>query len=62
MEALLSEEDNDDLYSAEMIENFFENLGKQEIGNAKGVVEEIKKKRNYKRKKKWNYRRRKKLL
>jgi len=44
MEALLSEEDNDDLYSAEMIENFFENLGKQEIGNAKGVVEEIKKK------------------
>ena len=44
MEALLSEEDNDDLYSAEMIENFFGNLGKQEIGNAKGVVEEIKKK------------------
>lgn len=44
MEALLSEEDNDDLYSAEMIENFFENLGKQEIGNAKGVVKEIKKK------------------
>ena len=44
MEALLSEEDNDDLYNAEMIENFFENLGKQEIGNAKGVVEEIKKK------------------
>ena len=43
MEALLSEEDNDDLYSAEMIENFFGNLGKQEIGNAKGVVEEIKK-------------------
>ena len=40
----LSEEDNDDLYSAEMIENFFGNLGKQEIGNAKGVVEEIKKK------------------
>ena len=44
MEALLSEEDNDDLYSAEMIENFFGILGKQEIGNAKGVVEEIKKK------------------
>ena len=44
MEALLIEEDNDDLYSAEMIENFFGNLGKQEIGNAKGVVEEIKKK------------------
>lgn len=44
MEALLSEEDNDDLYSAEMIENFFGNLGKQEIGNAKCVVEEIKKK------------------
>ena len=44
MEALLSEEDNDDLYSAEMIENFFGNLGKQEIGNAQGVVEEIKKK------------------
>ena len=44
MEALLSEEDNDDLYSAEMIENFFGNLGKQEIGNAKGVVKEIKKK------------------
>ena len=44
MEALLCEEDNDDLYSAEMIENFFGNLGKQEIGNAKGVVEEIKKK------------------
>lgn len=44
MEALLSEEDNDDLYSAGMIENFFGNLGKQEIGNAKGVVEEIKKK------------------
>ena len=44
MEALLSEEDTDDLYSAEMIENFFGNLGKQEIGNAKGVVEEIKKK------------------
>ena len=44
MEVLLSEEDNDDLYSAEMIENFFGNLGKQEIGNAKGVVEEIKKK------------------
>lgn len=44
MEDLLSEEDNDDLYSAEMIENFFGNLGKQEIGNAKGVVEEIKKK------------------
>ena len=44
MEALLSEEDNDDLYSAEMIENFFGNLGKQEIVNAKGVVEEIKKK------------------
>ena len=44
MEALLSEEDNDDLYSAEMIENFFGNLGKQEIGNAKGDVEEIKKK------------------
>ena len=44
MEALLSEEDNDDLYSAEMIENFFGNLGKQEIGNAKGAVEEIKKK------------------
>ena len=44
MEALLSEEDNDDLYSAEMIENFFGNLCKQEIGNAKGVVEEIKKK------------------
>ena len=44
IEALLSEEDNDDLYSAEMIENFFGNLGKQEIGNAKGVVEEIKKK------------------
>lgn len=44
MEALLSEEDNDDLYSAEMIENFFGNLGKQEIRNAKGVVEEIKKK------------------
>lgn len=44
MEALLSEEDNDDLYSAEMIENFFGNLGKQEIGNAKGVIEEIKKK------------------
>ena len=44
MEALLSEEDNDDLYSAEMIENFFGNLGKQEIGNAKEVVEEIKKK------------------
>ena len=44
MEALLSEEDNDDLYSAEMIENFFGNLGKQEIGNAKGIVEEIKKK------------------
>ena len=44
MEALLSEEDNDDLYSAEMIENFFGNLGKQEIGNAKVVVEEIKKK------------------
>lgn len=44
MEALLSKEDNDDLYSAEMIENFFGNLGKQEIGNAKGVVEEIKKK------------------
>lgn len=44
MEALLSEEDNDDLYSAEMIENFFGNLGKQEIGNAKRVVEEIKKK------------------
>lgn len=44
MEALLNEEDNDDLYSAEMIENFFGNLGKQEIGNAKGVVEEIKKK------------------
>ena len=44
MEALLSEEDNDDLYSAEMIENFFGNLGKQEIGNAKGVVEEINKK------------------
>ena len=42
MEALLSEEDNDDLYSAEMIENFFGNLGKQEIGNAKEVVEEIK--------------------
>ena len=44
MEALLSEEDNDDLYSADMIENFFGILGKQEIGNAKGVVEEIKKK------------------
>lgn len=41
MEALLSE-DSDDLYSAEMIENFFGNLGKQEIGNAKEVVEEIK--------------------
>lgn len=42
MEALLSE-DSDDLYSAEMIENFFGNLGKQEIGNAKEVVEEINK-------------------
>lgn len=41
MEALLNE-DSDDLYSAEMIENFFGNLGKQEIGNAKEVVEEIK--------------------
>lgn len=41
MEALLSE-DSDDLYSAEMIENFFGNLGKQEIGNAKEVVEEVK--------------------
>ena len=51
MEALLSEEDNDDLYSAEMIENFFGNLGKQEIGNAKGVVEEIKKKAELQEKK-----------
>ena len=50
MEALLNE-DSDDLYSAEMIENFFGNLGKQEIGNAKEVVEEIKKKAELQEKK-----------
>ena len=42
MEELLNE-DGDDLYSAEMIENFFGNLGKQEIGSTKDIAEEVKK-------------------
>lgn len=51
MEALLEEESdcNESLYSAEMIENFFGDLGKQTIGNAKEVAAEIKKEDEQKR-------------